>query len=61
MAMQSDEIYQAQAVRFSGWFTACFAGLAPYFRRTRPGQCRQRMLCLMVSKELAKTIVLTPF
>ncbi|WP_171022640.1 hypothetical protein [Escherichia sp. E2748] len=44
MAMQSGEIYQAQAALFAGWFTACFAGLTPHLRRTRPGRCRQGML-----------------
>jgi len=44
MAMQSREIYQAQNARFSGEFTAGFAGLTPHSRRTRPGRCAQEML-----------------
>ncbi|EDT6198807.1 hypothetical protein A7Y49_004796 [Salmonella enterica subsp. enterica serovar Weltevreden] len=44
MAMQSDEIYQAQNARFSGGFTAGFAGLTAHSRRTRPGRCGQGML-----------------
>ncbi|WP_114264165.1 hypothetical protein, partial [Klebsiella pneumoniae] len=40
MAMQPGEIYLAQNARFSGEFTAGFAGLTPHSRRTRPGRCR---------------------
>lgn len=45
MAMQSGEIYQAQAERFTGEISAGFAGLTPHSRRTRPGRCGQQMLC----------------
>ncbi|EIX0285045.1 hypothetical protein MGU62_004532 [Salmonella enterica] len=44
MAMQSGEIYQAQAARFTGEFTAGFTGLTPHSRRTRPERCGQEML-----------------
>jgi len=44
MAMQSGGIYQAQAARFTGEFTAGFAWLKPHSRRTRPGRCGQEML-----------------
>ncbi|EDT6198783.1 hypothetical protein A7Y49_004764 [Salmonella enterica subsp. enterica serovar Weltevreden] len=40
MAMQSDEIYQAQNALFTGEFTAGFTGLTPHSRRTLPGRCR---------------------
>ncbi|EJF7168099.1 hypothetical protein M8440_005060 [Salmonella enterica] len=40
MTMHSGEIYQAQAARFIGEFSAGFAGLTPHSRRTRPGRCR---------------------
>jgi len=42
--MQSGEIYQAQAERFTGELSAGFAGLTPHSRRTRPGRCGQEML-----------------
>ncbi|MQK37646.1 hypothetical protein DWW26_23350 [Escherichia coli] len=45
MAMQSGEIYLAQAARVSWEFTAGFAGLTPHSRRTRPGRCAQEHLC----------------
>jgi len=32
MAMHSGEIYQAQAARFTGEFTAGFSGLTPHLR-----------------------------
>ncbi|ECB3955402.1 hypothetical protein CQL54_23915 [Salmonella enterica subsp. enterica serovar Newport] len=44
MAMQSGEIYQAQAARFTGEISAGFTGLAPHLRRTRPGRCAQGVL-----------------
>jgi len=44
MAMQSGEIYQAQAERFTGELSVGFAGLTPHSRRTRPGRCGQGML-----------------
>ncbi|ECY9928232.1 hypothetical protein F7786_23060 [Salmonella enterica subsp. enterica] len=44
IAMQPGEIYQAQNARFSGEFTAGFAGLTPHSRRTCPGRCGQGML-----------------
>ncbi|EAQ6881730.1 hypothetical protein D5929_24590 [Salmonella enterica subsp. enterica serovar Emek] len=44
IAMQPGEIYQAQAARFAGEFTAGFTGLTPHSRRTRSGRCGQGVL-----------------
>lgn len=45
MAMHSGEIYQAQAARFTGCFSAGFTRQAPYSRRTCPERCDKGMLC----------------
>ncbi|ENU8217643.1 hypothetical protein ACE2MW_005015 [Salmonella enterica] len=44
MAMHSGEIYQAQAARFTGGFSAGFTRQAPYSRRTCPERCGKEML-----------------
>ena len=53
IAMQPGKIYQAQSARFTGEFTAGFAGLTAHSRRTRPARCGQEVLC---STEIRKAI-----
>ena len=58
IAMQPGEIYQAQNARFSGEFTAGFAGLMPHSRRTRPGRCGQKVMLCLIQDVFLKPLIL---